>query len=314
MASSPADTARGDSTTADKNIVYSRELGKIHVMPGPRERLQRQIAGGIAALIAVAGVYKATQVNRDLEFLGAVQAGNAALVQRYLEEGENPSVQGFDGKSALDLAAAKGSGAVTRLLLKCGAEVPFSALNEAAIRGRAPILGLLLEGRRLNTAEAGPLLCSAAQSGDIPSVKLLLKRGAPPDARSPRDDDMTPLMYAARSGKPGVVYTLLEQGADRKARTAKGVTVLMLAATWNAPVTCQFLIKNGAEVNAGDNEGNTALMLAASACNLPTASLLLGCGARVNAKNKAGKTALGWAVEGGDARIVNLLRRKGARA
>lgn len=299
-----------------RRIIYHKELGKVYVMPSSNEVRQRRLAGGIAAGVAVVCLWQGTRMARAMEFLGAVRSGNADTVRSYLASGVSAETHSlFDRRSALDIAVAQGDAPLASVLLQSGAEVTAPMLNTAAVHGNAPLLYTLLDRygeTRLSAEEKGQLLCSAAQSGDMDSVKFLLHRGAPTTARNAHDEDMTPLMYAARSGKPGVVYTLLEAGADLKARTSKGVTVLMLAATWNAPITCQYLLKNKADVNATDNAGNTALMLAASVGNVATTDLLLGYGASVNAKNKAGESVLGWATQSGSDHVIALLKRHGA--
>jgi len=306
-----------DTGAFNTALPYSKELGRVHVMPNAQEMRYRRFAGVLAAAIAALCAWKGFQIERQQEFLGSVRSGDIAAVRTYLAGGGAAGVKGLDGHTALEIAATRGDATTTDLLLRSGAPVTLEALNGAAVRGNGNVLYSLLQRsdmEKMPAADKGKILCSAAQSGDMESVKLLLHRGAPTTFRNTLDDAMTPLMYAARSGKPGVVYTLLEAGADLKARTAKGASVLMLASAWNAPVTCQYLIKNGADVNATDKQGNTALMLASNVGNVETANLLIGYGASVNAHNSAGKSVIAWAIEGGNDRVINLLHHHGAHS
>ena len=58
-------------------------------------------------------------------------------------------------------------------------------------------------------------------------VKILLERGADPDATGNRGE--TALINAAYQGHINVVRTLLEKGADATRKNEKGVTALAFA-------------------------------------------------------------------------------------
>ena len=61
------------------------------------------------------------------------------------------------------------------------------------------------------------------------SVKLLLSKGAPLEARSPNGS--TPLMMAARYGNEEAVDALLAAGADRTAKNDLGMNASAFAAS-----------------------------------------------------------------------------------
>jgi ankyrin repeat protein len=296
--------------------LYGKELGRVRVMPTPRQSLFRRIAGGIAAIIATAILWRGYGMVRNAMLISDIRNGDTSSVSAYLAGGGLGNIQDFGGKSALFEAATRGDAGIVDELLRHGAAPTWDDLNETAVRGHGDVLYSLLESygsANLSAVQKGQLLCSAAQSGDVDSVRLLLHRGALTTYRDTRDEGLTPLMFAARSGKTGVIYALLDAGADLNARSSsKGATVLMIAAAWNVPATCQYLIKNGARVDATDQAGNTALMSAAATGNAPTADLLIGYGASVNARNHAGKSASDLASDNGDEHMLNLLRHYGA--
>src|SRR5579859_4542752 len=72
----------------------------------------------------------------------------------------------------------------------------------------------------------------------------------------------TPLHYAATFGNPDAVRVLLERGADPNARNRAGATPLIYGA-YNFEKS-RLLVEKGADVNARAQNGTTPLMIAAS--------------------------------------------------
>ena len=56
-------------------------------------------------------------------------------------------------------------------------------------------------------------------------IQFLIKKGAKVNARQGRYQD-TPLMLAARGGRPSIVKILLENGADRSLKNSQGFTAV----------------------------------------------------------------------------------------
>jgi len=73
------------------------------------------------------------------------------------------------------------------------------------------------------------------------------------------------------------------------------------------------LLARGADPNPKDEEGNTPLRNASFWGQADVLTRLLSKSADPNAKNRAGQTPLDRAMRRGDNRIVDLLRKYGAR-
>lgn len=147
-----------------------------------------------------------------------------------------------------------------------------------------------------NTAPDDPALITAAESGDIQSVKSILDKNQPVDVRDACQ--WTPLMKAALYGHQDVVKRLLEAGADVNLSDKGGYTPLLLAASNNHSETVEFLLNRGADINAVETTmGWTALIWAAKRGHQETVETLLSLGANTSIKDNKGKTAADWARE-----------------
>jgi uncharacterized protein len=161
--------------------------------------------------------------------------------------------------------------------------------------------------------------------------------------REPDGGELTPLVYAARTGAIETARVLLEAGADVNQVTRYGWSPL-LAATQNRNYRMgKFLIEHGADVNLANRGGWTPLYLATDNRNLeggdyPTRtpdmddleyiSLLLDAGADPNARmiestetrtvftnqwlDEDGATAFLRASQSGDLELMRLLLDHGA--
>lgn len=112
----------------------------------------------------------------------------------------------------------------------------------------------------------------------------------------------TPFWRAAQSSDVPAMKLLVEHGADPKTATKAGDTPLMAAAgigwaaNWsvNAPLApldaVKYCVELGDDVNAADNRGYTALHGAAYLGNDEMVNYLVSKGANVKARSKAGDT------------------------
>ncbi|MFO1497444.1 MAG: ankyrin repeat domain-containing protein [Verrucomicrobiota bacterium] len=217
----------------------------------------------------------------------------------------------LDGGARINEADASGGTALMRssfdrekvaLLLARGAEVnQRSALgNTALILAARPwnsheTVALLLDrGAQVDATNnwGATALMAAAAGGDVATVKMLLARGAKPNAEPARSHEgfifgggRTPLMWAAFRGDLAVIKLLLDAGANVNLPTGMG-TPLTQASWGDHAEAARVLIAQGAQVNQpGPQDGFTPLHWAASSeeGNRTLLDLLLSKGADPNA-------------------------------
>ncbi len=141
--------------------------------------------------------------------------------------------------------------------------------------------------------------------------------GADPTEPDPVDgraaDGFTALHLAAFFGRPSVARLLLDRGADPNARATGPLRVQPLhsAVAGGHEAVAAMLIEAGAEVNAAQDGGYTPLMGAAQNGLAATVALLLAEGADPDALNEDVLTAADLADRAGHAEIAASLRSAG---
>ncbi|MBL0158565.1 MAG: ankyrin repeat domain-containing protein [Bryobacterales bacterium] len=256
-------------------------------------------------------------------FMYAVLYADGATLKRLLKQGADVNRRNDAGATALMWAATDLE--KTRLLLDGGADVNARSeqlrtpLMIAARRpGGAAIVKLLLDrGAKVNPnaippSESSPLM-EAATAGELPTLKLLVERGADVKASGP-----PVLVLAVASGCGQCLELLAAKMEDRAVFTG----ALPDTAGLGDLRAVKLMLDRGAEVNAFDPLGRTALMYAAGSDLAPVevVKLLMERGADVNAKDRherggdSGLTVLDIAKLRGDTPVVRMLVKAGAKA
>jgi ankyrin repeat protein len=307
----------------------------------------------------------------------AARSGHVDAVRVLLDHGADPNASEDErGTTALMQAADQGHADVIAVLIEHGADV--AAGSAPVLRdGRTAALGKSGDPRDAVRRQVIAILCEQ-ESPDLSRLRELIgessedavladavgdgnAQGDPcnlqkdalgfvftsgrrnREAREPDGGELTPLVYAARSGALDAARALLEAGADVNQVTRYGWSPL-LAATQNRNYQMgKFLIEHGADVNLANKGGWTPLYLATDNRNLeggdyPTPTpdmdqleyikLLLEEGADPNARliestetrtvftnqwlDEEGATAFLRASQSGDIELMRLLLEYGA--
>ena len=221
-----------------------------------------------------------------------------------IERGVEVDARKTDDWTPLHFAAYFGRTAVTQALLDHGASV--NAKNNA---GETP---LYIVSRGVYQS----------QDDGVCIARLLLERGGNVNAIC--KDQWAALHAASYFGKPEIVRTLLDHGANPNAKNRLGKNSLDLVsrgeyqAEEDGVRISRFLLESGVDVNAPDKDCWTPLHSASYYGRPEIARTLLDHGADVNAENQEHETPLNMVSRGkypsqaDGVRIAQLLLDRGA--
>jgi ankyrin repeat protein len=204
----------------------------------------------------------------------ASQERSPTLVRDLLAAGVGQSGENENGNSALVAAALSGDRDTVKMLIQAGVAKADPQMKTAA-------------------------LAAAARTGNIELVRMLLNYGADPRGALHGEGSGTVLMWAASSGVPQVVETILAGHPDVNTRDEKGHTALWYVCDGNTyfddkrhanrAQVVHFLARAHADLNSQDNEGNSVLH---EAYDADIARALIQDGANIDIRNADGETPL----------------------
>jgi ankyrin repeat protein len=158
-------------------------------------------------------------------------------------------------------------------------------------------------------------LVRAAEEGNERKVARLLD--AYPELLEVEEEaKLVPLKVAAKHGRLGVVKLLIQRGADPNATGASWKTALYHATYRADGEMVAFLLDNGAAAHIADILDITPLMLACTNCCIEIVEKIaqhIGPG-ELEEKDDEGKTALHYAAESNDVEALVFLLSLGADA
>ncbi|KAE8682883.1 Potassium channel AKT1 [Hibiscus syriacus] len=170
-------------------------------------------------LIETENMLACGRMDLPLNLCFATLRGDDLLLHQLLKRGLDPNESDNNGRTALHIAAAKGSENCVLLLLDYGADsnckdsegsVP---LWEAMLGGHDTVAQLLKEnGGNINAGDVGHFACTAAEQNNLNLLKEITRYGG--DVTRPRSNGYTALHVAVCEDNIEIVQFLLEQGAD----------------------------------------------------------------------------------------------------
>ena len=240
----------------------------------------------------------AQEILLKADFLVACEKGNAQEVRKLLTSGVSPNSSRSSGASALTYAVAGKHTAVVKILLDAKADP-----NQTAF-GLAPLF-------------------MAAESGDLETLRVLLKAGADVNQRLQAiDEDMkvrngdTALIAAASMGvHAGVARALLAAGANVNAQADNGKTALIQAvASDNVEVVRVPLEAHpNLQLEMKPPEQIDALSLAVGKSNAGIVALLVNAGANVDVLIDGEVSLLEFAILSDQPEAAAILRKAGVK-
>ncbi len=274
---------------ADVHAKTGPWLARVAVRDGTRV-LDRPVAGWLPLHIAALG-------------------DHVDMAEVLLERGADLNAANGAGMNPLHIAAAEGHVAMLRWLLVRGANAvakggspSLTPLQRAAFAHgpESEAVELLL------ASAAKPDLLTACALGRVPDVKRLLA-DKPRGAGTLDTIELAPIYWAARFGQSPTVKLLIEKGADPNARDQTGKTALMFAAGRADYPAVACLVEHGANLDAADPFGATALHEAARAGDMEMIRLLLKLGASGDLRDGRGRTPAACARESGHPETAAIL-------
>lgn len=227
----------------------------------------------VSLLIQAKADVNATDLHGITPLALACRNANVEIVRRLISAGANPNLADTAGVTPLMIAAGRPQPENMRILLDAGAPVDArdngpqqTALMIAVRENNAAAVRLLLDrGADVNAAtRVGKTSARRPPGAGGGSHGLGIVRSGWPERgyQEATPGGMTPLLYAARDGRPEIARMLITAGAKVNTPDANKITPLLMAITNNQPDAADILIQNGAEINAPDFWGRTPLWAA----------------------------------------------------
>jgi ankyrin repeat protein len=151
---------------------------------------------------------------------------------------------------------------------------------DAAAVGKVDVVRTLISDERASVDDHGPdgytALHLAAHFGQLEATRLLLGRGADPNAVSLNDSRVTPLHSAVAAKHRDTAGLLLALGASPNSVQRGGWTPLHAAARYGEETIADMLLLRGADTTRKSDDGKTAADIAEENGHAYLARLLRG--------------------------------------
>jgi len=189
-------------------------------------------AGALSLTLLSIGSCRHTTVDQESRLFRAASDGDEPEAASLIAGGVNVNAREPEGETPLMYAAAAGQTRMVVFLLKKGADINAPSTNgeTALVRagGETETVQVLLDHGA--DVELGNPLIHASYAGYLDTVRLLLRKGANPNARLVDGD--TALIAAVVQGTPrsrDIIGELIAAGAHAESKNKQGKTAEMLA-------------------------------------------------------------------------------------
>lgn len=215
----------------------------------------------VEALIAAGADVNASPEHDTTPLISAIIGGSMEAVEKLLAAGARIDQPDRLRRTPLQVASTWKRTEITSLLLASSAKADPGSLSMAALNGSADQVRMLLERGADPNAGEGHALDEAARGcqrrDNTETIRMLLEAGARPNLKDL--GEYTALHRAAALCEPEAVRLLLQHGANPNARELNGWTPIMSAAGSGKLENVRLLVQAGADVNAQDSDGKTVL-------------------------------------------------------
>jgi ankyrin repeat protein len=198
------------------------------------------------------------------ELIASIQSGEASRVAALLDANPELVRARAGAVSALLLSIYYGHPEIARLFVERGAELSFA--EACAVGDERRALALLDRDPSLldRRADDGyPPLGLAIFFHHPALARTLIERGADVNAAADNAQRVAPLHSAASVGDIETMRLLLDRGADPNARQAAGFTAMHAAAGNGDLDMARLLVARGADRHARTDDGKDAATIAA---------------------------------------------------
>ncbi|CAL5360690.1 unnamed protein product [Camellia sinensis] len=195
----------GDGTIIMNNLLQHLKEQKDPIMEGVLLETENMLAHG--------------RMDLPLSLCFATLRGDDLLLDQLLRRGLDPNESDNNGRSALHIAASKGSENCVLLLLDYGASPNGRDLEgnvpiwEAMMADHEPVVKILADnGATISSGDVGQFSCTAVEQNNLELLKKILYHGG--DVTLPKINGSTALHVAVCEGNTEIVKFLLDQGTN----------------------------------------------------------------------------------------------------
>jgi ankyrin repeat protein len=191
-------------------------------------------------------------------------------------------------------------------------------LRAAAAGDAAGVARLIAAGAPLDPRDGAgrTALLLATQGNHVEAARLLIAAGADVNAKDSIQD--SPFLYAGAEGRLEILKLTVASGADLRSTNRYGGTALIPAAHHGHVETVRYLLTTAIDIDHVNRLGWTALLEAVilgdgGPAHAAIVQLLVDAGARLGLADRDGRTPLQHAKSRGQATVIAILERAGAK-